>query len=124
MNYLVAFLTGVFASLGLGGGMVLIIYLTIFKNVDQLSAQGTNLLFFIPIAALSLIIHTKNRLIEWKKCIPSIACGIISAIIGTILAEYLGSVTLTKIFAAFILIIGIKELFQKDENRDNNNHKG
>jgi uncharacterized membrane protein YfcA len=66
------------------------------------------------------MIHTKNRLIDWKKCIPSIACGIISAVVGTKTAEYIGSETLTKIFASFVFIIGIKELFIKDKSKDNN----
>mgnify|MGYP002685800491 CR=1 FL=1 len=81
--YIAALLTGVFASLGVGGGMILIIYLTMFAGEDQLSAQGINLLFFIPIAVLSVIIHTKNRFIEWGKIIPAIITGIIGAIAGT-----------------------------------------
>ncbi|HHX57081.1 MAG TPA: sulfite exporter TauE/SafE family protein [Clostridiales bacterium] len=118
MNYiilLVALLTGLFASLGLGGGMILIIYLTVFNGTEQLEAQGINLLFFIPIATLSLIVHTKNKLIDWKACIPSIACGVVFAVIGTFLAKSFGSSILTKMFAVFIFIIGLKELFSKDK---------
>jgi len=113
--YIAALLTGVFASLGVGGGMILIIYLTMFAGEDQLSAQGINLLFFIPIAVLSVIIHTKNRFIEWGKIIPAILTGIIGAIAGTFLAEYLGSVVIRKIFAGFILLFGIRELFYKEK---------
>ena len=50
-------INGIFGS---GGGMILIIYLTAFANISQLTAQGINLLFFIPIAILSVIIHTKT----------------------------------------------------------------
>ena len=42
-----AFLTGIFASLGLGGGMILILYMTIFAGYTQLDAQGINLIFFM-----------------------------------------------------------------------------
>lgn len=108
-----ALVTGVLASLGLGGGMVLIICLTTFMGVEQLNAQGINLMFFIPIASLALIMHTKNRLVEWKKIIPSIACGVVGAIIGTILAKYIGSDILSKIFGGFMTLVGIKELFYK-----------
>ena len=45
---IVSFATGVFASLGLGGGMVLIIYLTVFVGMPQIQAQGINLIFFVP----------------------------------------------------------------------------
>ena len=113
VTYIVAFIAGVAASLGLGGGMILLVYLTIFAGIPQLTAQGMNLVFFIPIAVLSLIFHTKNKLVEWKKMLPSILLGIIGALIGTYLANYLGSAILSKLFAVFILIVGIKELFSK-----------
>ena len=48
-----AFFAAVLGSLGMGGGGVLLIYLTVFQNMAQLDAQGMNLLFFLPIAALS-----------------------------------------------------------------------
>ena len=111
--YTAAFITGILAAMGLGGGMILILYMTIISDMPQITAQGINLLFFIPIAALALIIHTKNHLVKWKKIIPAIICGVVSAISGAFIAKAMGNSFLTKIFAAFVLITGIKELFQK-----------
>lgn len=111
MNFLAAFLTGIFAAMGIGGGMILIIYLTIFANMPQISAQGVNLLYFIPIALFSVILHTKNKLIEWKKIVSSLIMGTIFAVIGAYSAEYIGSEHLRKLFGAFIVIVGIKEIF-------------
>lgn len=118
-SFIAAFFTGIFASLGVGGGMILIIYLTVFAGFDQLAAQGINLIYFIPIAALSVIIHTKNRLIEWKKIIPSILLGVVFAALGTYAAERIGSPALKKIFGIFILLIGVKELLYKPDSSDN-----
>lgn len=112
-SFAAAFFTGIFASLGVGGGMILIIYLTVFAGFDQLSAQGINLIYFIPIAALSVIIHTKNKLIEWQKIIPAIITGTFFAVLGAFAAKYIGSENLRKIFAVFIFAIGLKELFFK-----------
>lgn len=106
---IVAFLTGIIASMGLGGGMVLIIYLAISTSITQIEAQGINLVFFLSIAIVSLIIHTHNELIEWKKIIPAIITGIIGVFFGGIIASNINSQLLTKIFALFIIIIGIKE---------------
>ncbi len=113
--FVAAFLTGIFASLGLGGGMILIIYMTIFAGFSQISSQGINLVFFIPIAVLSLIIHTKNNLVQWKKIIPAILFGAVTAIIGCVVAKYIGSNNLTKIFGIFIILTGFKELFSKKQ---------
>ncbi|MBQ8176235.1 MAG: sulfite exporter TauE/SafE family protein, partial [Oscillospiraceae bacterium] len=109
---------GVLASLGVGGGMVLIIYLTVFGGFDQLSAQGINLIYFLPIALLSVIIHSRNGLVEWKKILPSLVTGVIFALAGAALARYIGSPLLRKIFAGFILLIGVKELFGSFGKRD------
>lgn len=110
---IVSFLTGMAASLGLGGGFILLIYLTIFADMPQLAAQGVNLIFFIPIAALSLVIHAKNGLIEKKPLLPAILIGILVVIAGAFLAKWIGSKWLSKLFGAFILVIGVKELFHK-----------
>lgn len=110
-----AFLAGVAASMGLGGGMIFMLYLALFTQTPQITAQGMNLLFFLPIAALSLIIHTKNKLVEWKKILSSILTGVIGASAGSLLANQLSSPILRKSFAVFIILIGLKELFSKQE---------
>ena len=110
-NFIAAFLTGILASMGVGGGMILIIYLTVFMGKDQLYAQGINLIFFIPIAALSVYLHTRSKLIKWKKLLPSIITGVIFAAAGAFAAELLGSDILRKIYGFFILAVGVKEIF-------------
>ena len=116
--YISAFLTGILASMGLGGGMILILYMTLIAGMEQLTAQGVNLLFFIPIATAALIIHTKNKLVKWKKIVPAIICGVLSAVPGTYIAKSIGNDYLTKIFAVFVLITGVKELFSKTEKSE------
>ena len=38
-------LSGIIGAMGLGGGAVLIIYLSVFTDMPQLKSQGINLLF-------------------------------------------------------------------------------
>lgn len=111
----VSFATGIFASLGLGGGMILIIYLTLFAGVPQLQAQGLNLVFFIPIAAVSLYFHTKHKMVEWKKIVPVIISGTAFVIIFSLMANSMDNSILKKIFGAFVILAGIKEFFSKKE---------
>ena len=115
INCIAALLTGIAASMGLGGGMILIVFLTVFLNTPQINAQGINLVFFIPIAIVSLIFHSKNKLINWKEIIPAVIIGALGAVIGTFVAQYIGSPILSKIFAVFLLIVGVKELFSKKQ---------
>lgn len=114
----VSLITGIFASLGLGGGMVLIIYLTVFAGMPQLQAQGINLVFFIPIAVISLIFHTKNHLVEWKKIVPVLISGTIFVIIFSFIANSMDNSVLKRIFGIFIILAGIKELFSKSADKN------
>ena len=82
----------------------------------QFEAQGINLIFFIPIALLSLIIHTKNKLVRWKQIIPAILLGTISAGLSAYLASGMDNKILTKLFAVLVFFAGIKEIFTKTRN--------
>ena len=95
--------------------MVLIVYLTIFQGFSQISAQGINLIFFIPIALVSLILHTKNGLVEWKKAVPSVLWGTAAVIISAKLANSMEQSLLSKAFGVFLILMGLKELFFKSE---------
>lgn len=115
--FVVSFFTGILASLGLGGGMILILYLTMFGGTNQLEAQGINLIFFLPIAALSLIFHTKNKLVEWKKVLPSLITGCIFALIFSLIAINIHTDMLSRLFGGFITITGAYMLFKKYKSR-------
>jgi len=110
---LVSLLSGLTASLGLGGGFVLVIYLTAIADFPQMEAQGINLLFFIPIAILSLLIHHKNHMLEKEPLFPALIGGAVGVGIGFGIGALLGGEWLSKLFACFILIVGLKELFHK-----------
>ena len=113
IKIIVSFFSGMAASMGLGGGFVLLIYLTIFADTPQIEAQGINLIFFIPIAIISLFIHKKNNLIEKPALFPAILTGIAGCIIGVFTATMIPPEILNKIFGCMILLIGLKELFHK-----------
>ena len=114
MNIIIGFLSGIAASMGLGGGFVLIIYLTVFAQTDQLTSQGVNLLFFLPIALISLIIHGKNKLIEWKILPMLVITGLVGVIAGTFVTKLIGVELLQKLFASMLTFVGVKELFHKN----------
>ena len=111
--FLAAAFCGTLAGMGLGGGAVLIIYLTVFKNTEQLKSQGINLLFFIPIATLAVVIYAFKKQIKWKTVLPLAAFGIIGAFLGIMLTEYISNAWLSKIFGVFLILMAFKEIFAK-----------
>ncbi len=110
-------ISGIFASLGMGGGGVLIICLTLFMNMEQRQAQGINLIFFILPALLSVIVYSKRKLIIWKIAIPFALLGVSGAIAGSLLSIIIDGYWLSKAFGVMLLIIGLKEMFGKKVNK-------
>lgn len=105
--------SGILGSMGLGGGGILILYLSLFTETKQLTAQGINLLFFIPIGLLSVIIYGAKKQIKWKT-VPKIAFwGIIGSIVGIYLSSFLGGNITRKIFGGLLIIMGLIEIFKK-----------
>lgn len=114
----VAFLAGMAAAMGLGGGSFLIIYLTVFAGVSQQAAQGINLVFFIPAAACAVWLHTRNRLVDWKSALPAMIAGAATAIISANIAMKTDGDISRKLFGAFVLIMGMKMLSEKPKNQN------
>ena len=112
------FFSGILAAMGLGGGGVLILCLTVFDNVDQLKAQGINLFFFIPISFIAIIFYIKKKFILWKIVIPCVLIGIPYALLGSYVSQFLDKVLLSKIFAGLLLIIGLLQLFKNNRSFD------
>ena len=118
LNLLTGFLAGFTGALGLGGGGVLVLFLTVFLGVSQLKAQGINLLFFIPIGIFALFFHARKKLVDWKAALPAVVCGLAGAALGCVLARYFGAVVVRKIFGALLLALGSWELFMPNKLKE------
>lgn len=117
MNWLWAALagtaSGVLGAMGMGGGGILIIYLTLLAGMEQGTAQGVNLIFFIPSAIIALAIYWKKKLIDWKIALPCALLGAAGALAGAWLSGILQGNLLGKLFGGLLLIMGVKQLFYK-----------
>ena len=113
LDFAAGVLVAALAGLGVGGGGLLVIYLTMVKNIEQVEAQGLNLLFFVTAGAASLFIHSKKRKLDKKRIILMIICGAIGAIAGSLLASYVEAALIKKIFGWFLISSGIIEFFWK-----------
>lgn len=109
---LAGLLAGMAGAMGLGGGSVLLLYLTLVAGVSQLTAQGINLMFFLPCALASVVFSIKSGLIAKKEALLGIAAGVPGAIAGCLLAGWLGG-GLRTLFGCYMLILGLRELFRR-----------
>ena len=117
MNWLIAALagavTGVLSAFGVGGGSLLLIYMTTFAGLAQDLAQGINLIYFLPAAATALPAHFKNGYVEKKALLPALCAGLICSALAAWAATALDAELLRKCFGGFLILIGLRELLRK-----------
>jgi len=112
-------ITGIISAWGIGGGTLLVLYMAAFTKTEQRTAQGVNLIYFIPVAIASLIAHIKNKLIKWNAAVPAIVSGLPFAVGLAIAASYFESGILRKIFGGFVIAVGLFEFFAKEKQENN-----
>ncbi len=110
MSMIAGFLSGLIGGLGLGGGGVLLIYLTVFKDIASPKAQGINLLFFLPVGLIAVIIYAVRKQIYFKKIWQFIAFGVLGAVGGSYLSSVIKPTLLAKFFGVFLILCAIKEI--------------
>ena len=103
-------LTGVLSGFGVGGGTLLLVYMTMVAGVDQQLAQGINLLYFLPAGLMALPAHVKNGYIEKAALVPAIGAGLVCAAGAAWVATAVDTGLLRKCFGVFLILIGLWEL--------------
>ena len=107
---LLGFGTGILSAWGVGGGTLLLLCMTLFLGVDQQTAQGINLLYFLPTAGMGLLQHHKNGLLDPTLLRTAIPWGLPFALAGAWIATSLGAEMFRKPFGLFLLLAGVMTL--------------
>ena len=113
-------IAGIVTGLGMGGGTILILLLSLFMGLEQHIAQASNLVFFIPTSLAAILTNLKQKNVDVKLAITISSFGIIGAIIGAMLSNSISSENLKKYFAIFILIIALHEIYELYKEYKNN----
>ena len=104
---------GVLTGAGIGGGTLLLVYLTNFGGVEQRQAQGINLLYFLLTAPPALYGHLKNGLVDKQLALRAGAAGV--AALTVLLTAGLDTDLLRRAFGVFTVLVGLREVFCKKE---------
>lgn len=115
---LAGFLTGILSAWGIGGGTLLLLVMTLFLGVDQLTAQGINLLYFLPTAAMALLEHKKNGLLDPPLLRSAIPWALPVTAAAAWAATAVEVAALKKPFGVFLLAAGLYTVFSKPPKND------
>lgn len=106
---------GILSSMfGVGAGILLVPMLTIAFGFEQKSAQGMSLVIMIPMAVTGALRYKLNPDIPLSASVAVIIAvgGILGALIGSKLVFGIPNVVLKRMFACFIIIVGINILIK------------
>lgn len=109
-----AFAVAILCGLG-GGGGIFVLYLTAVEKMNQVTAQGVNLIFFLSSAVGAFTVNHKNKLIDLKSFAMISLGGIPMAILGAIAASLVKNALLSKMYGGLLVLSGIYYLFQKEK---------
>ena len=115
---LIGIATGIISGFGIGGGSLLVLYLTAISHLPQQTAGGINLLYFIGCAPIALIGHAKNHYIDWRTVVWCSLAGIATAVGVSFAAKGISQEWLRRLFGILLIYVAIKELRQ--DKRKNN----
>ena len=108
---LAALVCAVLSGIGIGNAGLFVLYLTAVAGVEQLHAQGLNLIFFLVSAAAALLLHVKKRKIPWRLTLCLAVTAALGAAVGACVATVLPTAALRRLFGGMLVISGVITLF-------------
>ena len=112
----VGILLGVLAGLGVGGGTLLILWLTLVAGADAITARAINLMFFLVAAGSVSLFRWRKGKLDIKVILPAVIAGCIAAALGSWISTNIDKDLLKKFFGILLLMTGLAELFYRPRN--------
>lgn len=113
ISAVVGALLGFLAGLGVGGGSLLMLWLTLVLGMSHDIARGINLLFFIPTAAISCLFRKQQGTLQLKQLLPAILAAMAAAAAGNMIASFVTLTLIKKAFGILLIFAGLRELFYR-----------
>lgn len=113
----VATALGFLAGLGVGGGSLLVLWLTLVLGMPHPQARIYNLLFFIPSAVIASLFRWHSGNLNLKKVLPGVLTGCLGAAAASLLGQSMDISLLKKLFGVLLLATGLRELCYKPKNK-------
>ena len=108
----VGFGAGILSSWGIGGGTLLLLVMTLLLDVPQGQAAAVNLLYFLPTAAMGVIVHRRNGLLDTAVLRRAVPWGMGAAAVGAVIAAAVETEVLRRPFGVYLLLAAAGSLRQ------------
>lgn len=115
LSIVAGFATGLLSGFGIGGGTLLMLWLTLVGGMGQLEAAGINLTYFLCVSPPALWGHIKHGLVEKQAVLWCTLAGLPCCLGASLLSQIMETELLRRVFGIFLLVVGIRELFAKKQ---------
>ena len=109
VSFFASALAGLCGAMGFGSGTVLLLYLTLVLAVDQQTAQGINLLFFLPCGLFALAVYLVRDALPLRRASGLLLFALPGAALGWLLLSVLPLSLLRRVFGGFLLVLALRE---------------
>lgn len=113
LNLSVAIALGFLAGMGVGGGSLLLLWLTQVVMLEHPQARIINLLFFLPAATVATFFRRRGRQIDKPAALTAAAAGCIAAFVASQISNMLDVNVLKKLLGGLLILTGIREIFYR-----------
>jgi uncharacterized membrane protein YfcA len=101
--------TGILSALfGVGGGILMVPFITLALDESQHLAEGTSLLVIVPTAIAGVVAHNRRGFVSFRHAVLIALGGVGGAALGAWLALRLDADVLQKVFGAFVFVMGAR----------------
>ena len=99
---------------GVGGGIIIVPVLVYFLGFTQHEAQGTSLfMLLLPTGVFAVMNYYKSGYVDWKVGLIMASTFVLGGFLGSKISIALDQNMVKRIFAVFMVLIGLKMLFNK-----------
>jgi uncharacterized membrane protein YfcA len=94
--------------LGVGGGTLVVPFLTLAMGLSQHAAEATSLLVVLPTAVAGSLALSRRGVGDLKLALRFGVVGAFGSVLGALLALALPAATLRIVFAVFVGLVGVR----------------
>lgn len=110
VNGIIGAVLGFLSGLGVGGGSLLLLWLTLVAGMEQSEARLINLMFFLPCAVVATAFRWKHTRPDWPLTLWAVGAALLGAFLGNLLGGHLDMAILKKLLGGLFLLSGLREL--------------
>lgn len=117
LRLIVTTFLGFLSGLGVGGGSLLFLWLTIVEGFSKSDAKFINLASFLPTALIASFFHWKHGQLHPKRIFFPAAVGCIAASFCSSYSNSVNQDLIRKLLGALFVFSSIKEFTWKDKKQ-------